>query len=51
MCCANSIVYDVRTCILLMKITFVYIPDPYTNLTFRDDFYLENCTKIDKCTD
>ena len=34
MCCINSVVYDVRTSILLMMFTFVYITVSYPNFTF-----------------
>ena len=34
MYCVNSIVYDIRTGILLMKLTFVYSHVLYPNFTF-----------------
>ena len=34
MYCVNSIVYDVRTGTLLIKLNFLYSPVSYPNLTF-----------------
>ena len=35
MCCINSVVYEVRTGILLMMLTFVYNTVSYPNFTFE----------------